>query len=182
MQYLKDVQTKLCIFPIYEAFNNFAFICKKIYFYVVKWNWIVWYTKWYLYTCKYILPVKFDLEVQNDFKIQPIMCWLSKIHKTPTEETPPRKCSTKASSKAVTKAFRLILKQIQSFHENSDYKTFWMAQNLETVTDRLDQIKTKHNANLIYTFDFIIFYNKLPHKDLITFWLDLSFNRGFSLY
>ena len=129
-----------------------------------------------------ILPAKFDLEVQNDFKMQPIMCWLSKMHKTLTEETPRRKWSTKASSKAVTKAFRLILKQIQSFHENSDYKTFWMAQNLGTVTDRLDQIKTKHNANLIYTFDFTIFYNKLPHKDLITFWLDLSFNRGFSLY
>ena len=62
-----------------------------------------------------ILSDKFDLEVQNVFKTLPIMCWLPKMHKTLTGVTPPRKCSTKALSKAVTKAFKLTFKHASHY-------------------------------------------------------------------
>ena len=54
-----------------------------------------------------------------------------------------RKCSTKA----VTKVFKLIFKQTQSFHEKShfysDVKKFWVVGNSKHVIDRLDQINAK---------------------------------------
>ena len=63
---------------------------------------------------------KFNLEVQNDFKTLPIIYWLLKIGKTSTRAkciVTSKKCSAKALSDSNIKAFQLILKQIQSFHE-----------------------------------------------------------------
>ena len=96
------------------------------------------------------------------------MYWLPKMHKTRTGARfilVSRKCSTTALSRAVTKTFKLIFTQIQSFHEKShfyySYKKFWVL-----VTDRLDQVTTKQNAKRISTFDFRTLYTKLSHKDL----------------
>ena len=63
---------------------------------------------------------KFNLEVQNDFKTLSIMYWLLKVGKTSTRAkfiVASKKCSTNALSDSNIKAFQLILKQIQSFHE-----------------------------------------------------------------
>ena len=96
-----------------------------------------------------------------------------------------RKWSTKALSKAVTKAFKLIFKQIQIFHENShfysDYKKFWVVENSKRAIDRLDERNTKQNPNLISTFDFSTLYTKLQRKDLLQVLfnlIDFGFNRG----
>ena len=90
----------------------------------------------------------FKMYIYHDFKTLTIMYWLpnknfaffgnykkfssfecksylhQKVKKNPIVAS--RKCSTKAFSKAVTKAFKLIFKQIQSFqgksHFYSDYK------------------------------------------------------------
>ena len=79
-----------------------------------------------------------------------------------------RKCSIKVLSKAVTKAFKLVLSQIQSFHEKSHfyfvYKKFRVVENSKPVIDRLDQKNTKQNAKLISTFDFSTLYTKLHTK------------------
>ena len=98
------------------------------------------------------------------------------------------KCSTKALSKAVTKAFKLIYKQIQNFHGRShfyfDYKSFEIICVFEIskpVINRLDQLKTKQNAKLISPFDFSTLYSKLPRKHLLKVLFDLidfSFNVG----
>ena len=93
-------------------------------------------------------PSKFNLEVSNDFKTLPIMYWVTNMHKTPTRArflVSSIKCSKKTLSKSVTKAFELIFKQIQSFHEKSlyysDYKIFWVVENSKPVIDRLYQNK-----------------------------------------
>ena len=84
-----------------------------------------------------------------------------------------------------TKAFKWIFKQIQKFYEKShfysDYKRFWVVKNSKPVTDRLDQINTKKNAELIFNFDFSTLYAKLPHKNLLKVLFDLvdfGFNGG----
>ena len=76
------------------------------------------------------------------------MYCLTKMHKTPTRArfiVSFRKCSKRSLSKSVAKAFELIFKQIQSFHERSlyysDYKIFWVVENSKPVIDRLDQNK-----------------------------------------
>ena len=79
--------------------------------------------------------------------------------------------------KAVTRAFKLIFKLTQSFHEKShfypDYKKFWIVENFRPVIDRLDQIKTKQNAKRISNFDISTCYTKLPHKGLLKVLFDL---------
>ena len=93
------------------------------------------------------------------------------MHRTPAGArfiVTSRKCSIKVLSKAVTKAFKLVLSQIQSFHEKSHfyfvYKKFRVVKNSKPVIDRLDQKSTKQNAKLISTFDFSTLYTKLHTK------------------
>ena len=79
-------------------------------------------------------------------------------------------------SNAVTKAFKLNSKQIQSFHKSHIFAL------ITKKFGRLDQINTKQNAKLISTFDFNTLYTKLPHKDLLKVLFDLTdfgFNGGF---
>ena len=77
--------------------------------------------------------------------------------------------------------FKLIFKQIQSFHEKPDfysnYKKFWVVENSKPVIDKLDQINTKQNAKLISSFDFSTLYTKLPQKNLVKepFFIDFGF-------
>ena len=77
-----------------------------------------------------------------------MMYWLPKMHKKKKFIVATRKCST-------TKAFKLILKQIQSFHEKShfysDCKKFRVVENSKSLIDSLDQINTKQNAQLMST-------------------------------
>ena len=72
------------------------------------------------------LSTKFELEAQNDFKTLPIIYRLAKLDKNPTGArfiVASRKCNTKTSSKTATKTFELIFKQIQSFHEKSQFNS-----------------------------------------------------------
>ena len=84
-----------------------------------------------------------------------MMYWLPKMHKKKKFIVATRKCSTRALSKTATKAFKLILKQIQSFHEKShfysDCKKFRVVENSKSLIDSLDQINTKQNAQLMST-------------------------------
>ena len=96
-----------------------------------------------------------------------------------------RNSSTKALSKAVAKAFTMILKQIQTFHEKSNfysnYKKSWVAENFKPVKDRLDQRNTKQNARIISAIHFSTLYTKLPQKYLLKVlfdFIDFGFNGG----
>ena len=46
------------------------------------------------------------------------------------------------------------------------------------VIDRLDQVNTEQNADLISTFDFSTLYTKLPHKDLLFDFIDFGSSGG----
>ena len=79
---------------------------------------------WYLYSCKKLkeevtdakinLSSKFEFEPQNDFKTLLIIYWLPKTWSEGRIIAASRKCRRKTFSNAVTKAFELIFKQIQS--------------------------------------------------------------------
>ena len=106
------------------------------------------------------------------------------MHKTQTRARfiiASNKWGTKALSKA--EVFKLILKQIQSFHEtshfSSDYKEIWVIENCKLIIDRLDHINTKQNAELTSTFDFCTLCTKLPDKGLLQVLCDLI-NFGFN--
>ena len=99
---------------------------------------------------------------------------LPKMHKTSTGKrfiVPSKKCSTKALSKGVINALKLVFNQIHSFHKKShfysDYKNLCVDKTSQLVIDRLNIINTKQNAKLISTFEFSTLYTKLPQKDLL---------------
>ena len=91
------------------------------------------------------LSRKFDLAVKNDLKTLPIMYWLPRMNRTPTGArfiVASRKCSKKTFSNAVTRDFKSIFKQTQTFHEKShfyfDYKMFLQLKIRNLVlTDRI---------------------------------------------
>ena len=86
-QNLKDLQTKICIVSIDKASKNFSFICKKLY--VSKLLDEIGLRVTQSDTYKLVnklkneviddnitISIKFDLEIQNDFKSLPKMFWL----------------------------------------------------------------------------------------------------------
>ena len=106
------------------------------------------------------------------------------MHRTPAGArfiVTSRKCNIKVLSKAVTKAFKLVLSQIQSFHEKSHfyfvYKKFRVVENSKPVIDRLDQ-KTLNRMQslslLLILVHFTLSSTQRPDKDTMLFdWLIL---------
>ena len=79
---------------------------------------------------------KYKLKVTDDQNTLPIMYWIHKKHKNPTRSrfiVASSKCSTKAPSKGVSKIFKLIFNEAQSFHDKytfyANYKNIWVVEN-----------------------------------------------------
>ena len=81
-------------------------------------------------------------------------------------------CSTKPISKSVSSAFKLIYKQVESYHANSkffsNYNKFWVLQNSDPIISILKRINCKKKAKSIATYDFSTLYTNLPHQKLIS--------------
>ena len=94
-------------------------------------------------------------------------------------------CSTKPISKLISKIFKHILNQVQSYHQKctfyKNYNKFWVLQNSFPILQKLDEINRKKKAREISTFDFSTLYTKLPHDDLIRVlhkMIDFAFDGG----
>ena len=122
----------------------------------------------------------------------PTMYWIPKKHKTPSGKRfiiASKQCSTKAISKAVSNAFKLIYTQVENFHKKakflSNYNKFWVLQNSNPVIDILNRINKRQGAKSISTYDFSTLYTKLPHNKLIkelSQVIDFVFDGGKSKY
>ena len=88
-QNLKDLQIKICIVSIDKASKNFSFICKELYVSKLldEIGLRVTQSDTYKLVSKLkdeviddniTISIKFDLEVQNDFKTHPKMYWLQR--------------------------------------------------------------------------------------------------------
>ena len=102
------------------------------------------------------------------------MYWLSKMHNSPIKarfiiESP--KSSIKPLSQAITSAFRLFYRQIESYNDKcrffSGVNTFWAVQNNHPITDAINKLNERNKANAISTFDFATLYTKLPQNKLL---------------
>ena len=98
-------------------------------------------------------------------------------------------CCTKKVSKAVSRAFKLVFGQVESFHQkakfDSPYSKFWVLQNVDPVIEKLKNINKRKNAKSISTYDFSTSYTKIPHEDLInrmTKLIKFTFNGGDAKY
>ena len=102
------------------------------------------------------------------------MYWIPKLNKNPVGSRfiiTSKNCSTKPLSKAVSNVFKLIYFQIENFHPKSkflsNYKKFWVLQNVDPVIENINIINRKKKAISVATYDFSTFYTTFPHDKLI---------------
>ena len=184
-QYLENLHNKFVIVTIDKAANNFAFICKK--FYISKLldevgqlgNGNSTYSK----VDKNIETLvaenikqceKFGLTITDKEKCLPIMYWMPKMHKKPIGArfiVASKHCSTKPLTNVVSRVFKVLYQQVESFHKKSffysNYNKFWVVENSFPIIEKLNKINTRKKAKSISTFDFSTLYTTLPHHLLI---------------
>lgn len=183
--YLEELQRRFVIVPIDKAANNFAFVCRRFYitrllkeiglpdgdcetYQISNKN------KHDIIGENFELCKLFGLEVSEQNKCLPVMYWLPKLHKTPSDArfiVASSTCSTKPLSSAISNVFKLIFQQVKNFHAKSTfysrYKKFWVLQNSFPVIEKLNAVNKKKNAKCISTYDFKTLYTKIEHQNLI---------------
>ena len=99
---------------------------------------------------------------------------MPKMHKNPIKAkfiVASPKCSIKPLAKAITSAFRIFYKQIQSYHYKSRFFTgvnsFWVVQSNKPVFEAINRLNKRNKAKSITFFDFFTLYTKLPHNKLL---------------
>ena len=98
-----------------------------------------------------------DVNIENH--CLPHMYWLPKMHKSPIKArfiiASSIKSSIKPLSQAITSAFRLFYRQIESYNDKcrffSGVNTFWV-QNNKPMTAAINKLNERNKANSISTF------------------------------
>ena len=144
IRYLAELHTNFVIVPIDKAANNIAIICKR--FYVIRLLKEVGALgdPSLTYQISNADPIdivnenvelckRYNLDLEDRQKTLPIMYWTPKMHYNPSRArfiVSSAKCSTKPLSRIISKTFKLIFNQIQSFHDKSkfckNYNRFWV--------------------------------------------------------
>ena len=186
---LDNIHKDFVVVPIDKATGNIALICKRFYASVIAKELGLGNnnsTKTYnsinnLPTDTIInnnindLKSKFGIDnVTTENHRLPNMYWLPKMHKNPIKARfiiASPKSSIKPLSQAITSAFRLFYKQIESYNDKCRFftgvNTFWVVQNNKPVTDAVNKLNKRNKAKSISTFDFSTLYTKLPHNKLL---------------
>ena len=122
----------------------------------------------------------FGLKLTDKHRDLPLMYWTPKMHKNPVGFRfiiASKYSSTKPLTELISRVFKMIFSQVESFHNKSIYYTglnkFWVVQNSFPIVNKLDKINMKNNAKSISTFDFSTLYTKIPHNQLITILSDI---------
>ena len=198
-QYLKDLHDKFVLVPIDKASNNIAIICKRFYICRILEELGIpgdRSSTYKLSSCEkesiidtnITLCEKLGLSIDDNQKKLPFMYWMPKMHYTPSRArfiVASGTCSTKPISQVISKIFKKIFHQTQSFHKKctfyKNYNRFWVVENSTPIIEKLDHINVKRKAREISTYDFSTLYTNLPHKDLLRVLngnIDFVFNGG----
>ena len=203
IKYLDAFKDKFVITPIDKATNNIACICKRHYILRIleEIGFLGTPTPTYNITKRHPEEIIFNnfeicrrlkIETTENLRSLPIMYWMPKLHKTPTGARfiiASKTCSYKPLSKTISSIFKLIYKQIENYHNKSqfysNFNLFWVIQNSKPVIDKIKHINASKKAKSIATYDFSTLYTKIPHEDLIKNLneiIDLAFAGGTNKY
>ena len=179
-QALHDIHSKFVVVPIDKAISNVALVCKRFYASVIvkelglgDGNCTNTYTL--EENLSYDDVIKNNLEdlnakfgignIQLSNHRLPNMYWMPKMHKNPIKArfiVASPNCSIKPLSKAITSAFRLFYRQIESYNNKSRYFTgvnsFWVVQSNKPVFEAINRLNKRKKAKSISTFDFSTLY------------------------
>ena len=200
---LEKIHENYVVVPIDKASGNIALVCKRFYASVIV-NELGLDKNNLSDTYKVVSNSSEDVIIENNIKdlkskfgiknidnenhCLPNMYWMPKLHKTPIKARfiiASPKSSIKPLAKAITSAFRLFYKQIESYNDKCRFftgvNTFWVVQSNKPVTVAINKLNTRNRAKSISTFDFSTLYTKLPHKKLesvLHHLIDFCFNGG----
>lgn len=198
--YLDELHSKFVIVPIDKAANNVAVICKRFYLTSIleelglpgnrspTYELVSRSASSIIETNSELVQSTLGITLDEPSLSLPQIYWMPKMHYNPCRKRfiiASSRCSTKPLSKIVSKVFKHIFNQIQSYHNKcifyKNYKKFWVLQNSFPLLQKLDEINQKKKAKEISTFDFSTLYTKLPHDDLIRVlheMVDFAFDGG----
>ena len=197
---LVDLHSKFVVVPIDKASNNVAIICKRFYIASILEELGLPTKSSSTYelidkSAASIIDINEDLvssilgiKLDEPSRSLPEIYWMPKMHYTPCRKRfiiASSRCSTKPISKIISKIFKHIFCQIQTYHEKctfyKNYKKFWVILNSTPFIQKMNDINRKKKAKEISTFDFSTLYTKLPHDDLINVlheMIEFAFNGG----
>ena len=76
-------------------------------------------------------------------------------------------CSIKPLLKDVTCILKLLQNNVTNYHDKrrvwTNVSNFWVIQNNQPVTERIEKINNAQKAKTVQTFDFSTLYTKIPH-------------------
>ena len=188
-QALLKIHEKFVVVPIDKATGNVSLICKRFYASVIvkelglgNGNSTNTYKFENNFSCDEIIKQNIN-DLKSKFGIDnvslsnhrlPNMYWMPKMHKNPIKArfiVASPKCSIKPLAQAITSAFRLFYKQIESYNHKSRFFTgvnsFWVVQSNKPVFKAINKLNKRNKAKSITTFDFSTLYTKLPHNKLL---------------
>jgi len=200
LTYLQELHKKFVIVPIDKASLNVAIVCKRFYIESIfdelgipgnsssTYKLVSKSAESIIDDNDHLVNSILGNKLDESFRSLPLIYWMPKMHYTPCRKRfiiASAQCSTKPLTKVMSKIFRHIFNQIQTFHHKctfyKNYNKFWVIQNSFPVLNKIHEINAKKKAREISAFDFSTLYTKLPHDDLIRVlneMVDFAFNGG----
>ena len=109
------------------------------------------------------------IELSDDDKRLPYLCWTLKLHKSPLKHhfiAGPSKCTTRQLSSLLTKILRVIKTGPEKYcsikTSHTGVNNMWILRNSTNLLSSLAHLGVQR-ATSIQTFDFPILYTSIPH-------------------
>ncbi len=193
---IRKLQRKFVITTVDKANQNFAFICKHYYRFLLLKE-IGYYNNSNVYkitdlsTTNLLLKLRkdiegFDIPLMPDAMELPFIQLVPKFHKNPVKFRPiiaSRKSISKCVSKRIGFALKLLLKRHLKFCNTLEYSVpglnlCWITDNNLKILKTINNLNLQNNFKSVHTFDFTTLYTCLEHQE-ITKWLERFLDSAF---
>jgi hypothetical protein len=191
---LEEVKKNFVLVPVDKAAKNIAVICKQFYMKVLLEEMESNSTTYIRRPedCSTLSLVHQDflrsLNLIPPCDKLPYTYWTPKFHKPTLSQrfiVSYADCSIKPLANKLSLAFRIILKQIESFgkmlHRVTGIKHCWIINNSLAIVQYLDTVNERCSGRNITTYDFATLYTKLAHEDILesmNIVIDLAFKKS----
>ncbi len=187
---IRHIQNNFVITTIDKAGQNFAFICKPYYKFLVLNEIGYFQTQSNTYnivntdipTLKQNLStdiLKMEIPLNDDENDLPFIQLIPKFHKKPIKFRPiiaSKKAITKCVSKRIGFALKLLLKRHKKFCQAIEksipgINLFWIIDNHTDILNALKLLSLQNDVKTVETYDFTTLYTCLEHQEILN-WLE----------
>ena len=191
---LEKIKYNFVLVPVDKASKNIALICKQFYMKVlldeIQSNTDTYIRRFEDSSSLSLVHQDYlrSLNISPPCDKLPYTYWTPKFHKPTLSQrfiVSYATCSIKPLANKLSLAFRVILRQIESFsrmlHSVTGIKHCWIIDNSKAIVDYLDTLNERYSGRNITTYDFTTLYTKLAHDDILDSMntiIDLAFKKS----